>query len=398
MHSRLRVGHVLAGLSLSACGPIAGGSGGAALSNCPTGAMTYEDATVRLVRTVGGEDTGEGPVFGHIQGVAVSEKGDLVVLDFFANAVVTVDPDGVVSGTRGSAGSGPGEFEAPFKLGLDSDGVIHVMDPSLSRITRFHPGPAVTTQQLPPAPEGRYPQVEFDRDGRLHKLSFEPFAEAVLAHMEQGVGRVVRGANVLQRWDQEGETWLDLKEMPGQEIYLLSETAYTEPPFPATPVWAAASDGEYWYGDGATPTITRYSSERDARCVVTLDIEPVPVSEAERQAFYDVTDVDLPPDVRSGWRRTRELLPVPDHKPAMLSARSSSEGDIWIEVRTADGVVGSVWYGVDLSERVVRRVTLPADFAPMSIDAENLYGPRTNPPGRPQVAVYEFQIAAGGGG
>lgn len=68
--------------------------------------------------------------------VAVGD-GAAYVADFLADRVVKIGPGGTVLGRWGRHGTGPGEFDAPAGIALDSDGDIYVSDLYNHRIQKF---------------------------------------------------------------------------------------------------------------------------------------------------------------------------------------------------------------------------------------------------------------------
>lgn len=68
--------------------------------------------------------------------IAVSETA-VYVADFLADQVVTLDRDGTVLMRWGRHGIGPGEFDAPAGIAVDSRGNVYVSDFYNHRIQRF---------------------------------------------------------------------------------------------------------------------------------------------------------------------------------------------------------------------------------------------------------------------
>lgn len=84
-------------------------------------------------------------VFGHIEDVAVSEDGDVFVLDNMNMEVCWFARDGTFMGRAGRGGSGPGEFRAPMgvevraKVGAAGPFEVEVLDMAHRRISAFAP-------------------------------------------------------------------------------------------------------------------------------------------------------------------------------------------------------------------------------------------------------------------
>jgi sugar lactone lactonase YvrE len=74
---------------------------------------------------------------------AVSPRGDVYVPDQSANRIVLCNPDGIVQMAWGTFGTGPGQFETPYCVSMDSSGNFYVMDYWNARVQKF--GPVLTT-------------------------------------------------------------------------------------------------------------------------------------------------------------------------------------------------------------------------------------------------------------
>jgi len=96
--------------------------------------------------------------------LAVSATGDLFVADGYGNCRVhQFAPTGTHLNSFGEPGTGPGEFQLPHGIAIDTAGILHVADRENSRIQQF-------TLTGEPFGEWRSTcrpmQVRFDREGR----------------------------------------------------------------------------------------------------------------------------------------------------------------------------------------------------------------------------------------
>ena len=66
-----------------------------------------------------------------------SEDATLYVVDQGAKAIVHFAQDGSLIKSFGRGGSGPGEFEFPFRIAQDSRGRVYVLDPERVMVSRF---------------------------------------------------------------------------------------------------------------------------------------------------------------------------------------------------------------------------------------------------------------------
>jgi sugar lactone lactonase YvrE len=102
----------------------------------------YSPAGERLLTLGQAGVAGHGPdTFDRPTDVAVAANGDIFVTDGHGtnNRVVKFDRDGSFITTWGQTGAGPGEFNQPHTIALDSAGRVFVGDRSNSRVQVFEP-------------------------------------------------------------------------------------------------------------------------------------------------------------------------------------------------------------------------------------------------------------------
>ena len=81
-----------------------------------------------------------GKPFNRVTNVARGRNGDLYVADGYGNARVhRFSPDGKLITSWGTPGSGPGEFNLPHGIAVDSAGRVYVADRENSRVQIFSP-------------------------------------------------------------------------------------------------------------------------------------------------------------------------------------------------------------------------------------------------------------------
>ncbi len=141
-------------------GVSAGGRGQQVFKYSPTGErlLTLGQAGV----------AGHGPdTFDRPTDVAVAANGDIFVTDGHGtnNRVVKFDRDGSFITTWGQTGAGPGEFNQPHTIALDSAGRVFVGDRSNSRVQVFEPdGTFVVAWTQFGRPSGMF----IDEDDRIY--------------------------------------------------------------------------------------------------------------------------------------------------------------------------------------------------------------------------------------
>jgi sugar lactone lactonase YvrE len=98
------------------------------------------DSQGKVLLTLGKADTaGEGPdTFNRPSDVVTAPNGDLFIADGHTNSrVVKYSKDGKFIKAWGKKGTGPGEFDAPHAIAIDSRGRIFVGDRANNRIQIF---------------------------------------------------------------------------------------------------------------------------------------------------------------------------------------------------------------------------------------------------------------------
>lgn len=366
------------------------------LPACLPPPAAYSQAVFRAERSIGAAEARSGePVFGSIQDLSVATDGRMYVIDGLAKQVTVLDPMGVVLDTLGRPGAGPGEFETPWAIAVREGNTATVFDAGLWRITQFAPDGEVSTSRVTPdAAMGQFPEVAIDASGDLLRLSYGPFQEAVLSALRGRAG-VVRGRNVIQRWDSGAEAWVDLLSVPGREVFVdPAAGGMRDPPFPVAPVWTAGSDGAFWHGDGGGTTLTRYNRSGDAICTLTLDVPAVAITAAERDAYYNPDRPGLTAGRRAELREARSTMPMPEEKPKLYQLFAESATTLWLAVATPESSAGRVWLRVDLETGHVLRLASPEGFSLLHAQGDRVFGVLLDSLRTPYVGVYGFRMGA----
>ncbi|MCJ7681957.1 MAG: 6-bladed beta-propeller [Candidatus Aminicenantes bacterium] len=100
------------------------------------GADTF---SIREELSIGASEGDSDYMFTRISDIAVDEMGKIYVLDYSEAVLRIYDPIGKHIQTIGRRGQGPGEFMAPFSLGITADNSILVHDLMNRRINYFSP-------------------------------------------------------------------------------------------------------------------------------------------------------------------------------------------------------------------------------------------------------------------
>ena len=150
--------------------------------------------------------------FGRITDIAMDRKGRLFVADDTRHQVIVFDSAGQFVQAIGREGTGPGEFQSPWRLALDVTDSLFIWDSRLARISVFDPN-LNFVRAFPVSPAWLINSIKFRPDGSL-----------VVAAYGAGDGRSLR---ILSRNGGEGVAFgpvASAKGLAGFEASLLGGT------------------------------------------------------------------------------------------------------------------------------------------------------------------------------
>ncbi|MES2305268.1 MAG: 6-bladed beta-propeller [Gemmatimonadota bacterium] len=117
--------------------------------------------------TYGAADESAGEL-SDVRGIEVAKNGNVLVLDYKAQAVKLFAPDGKFIRNIGRGGGGPAEYETPNGFTRAPDGTIWINDPGNNRVTILREdGTLVKTMPRDVHTYGFIWDGKFDRQGRL---------------------------------------------------------------------------------------------------------------------------------------------------------------------------------------------------------------------------------------
>jgi DNA-binding beta-propeller fold protein YncE len=106
--------------------------------------------------------------------LVIDGSGNVLALELGGSKLVKrFTPNGVLLGTIGTVGSGPGQFQDPVGMGMDGSGRLYVADFTGKKILRFLPdgsfdmefGTTVEPQDVAAGPDGKIYVITFDING-----------------------------------------------------------------------------------------------------------------------------------------------------------------------------------------------------------------------------------------
>ena len=204
----------------------------------------------------------------------------------------------------------------------------------------------------------------------------------------------MRGRNVIERWDAALERWVPLDTVPSAEVWV-SDGGLSSIPYAPEPLWAATRDGGFWYADSGEARVSRHAPDGEAQCQLTLDLEPVEVSAAERRAFYDAEDVAArAPDRAPQVRQMRRGVPVPDVKPPVAALFAPASGGLWVKTAQAESDASRAsparWLVFGDGSEPAQVVSVPSSFSPRAVHAGRVWGIETDTLNVPYAVAYRL--------
>ena len=376
----------------------------AAISACSsnqsqTESGTYGDGPPAIlameeVLRIGDEAAGDTVFFASIENVAVNSRGQIFVLEPRPASVRAFGVDGSYLSNVGAVGEGPGEF-SPF-LGLGNmltgpaDSIYVYEDLRSRRVLVYDP---FTFEFVRSFSVPAYPVEEGTRsenltllgvveDGYLFRLRLVPHGLLVTAHRE--TTDVIRLVNLdgsygpVVATGQGYEGVVALREIPqfGQKIPLPNGI-----PFGRSTKWGLGPDGMLLAGWNDIIDIAVLSDSGVEERRITMDHDPVPVTQAE----MDNRMSNHGPDMQNTYRE-RGLHTT---KPAYQELLVDDENRVWLELSITEDSTGVDWLVLDMDSRVVGTASFPLGIDIKAIRHGRVYAVERRAD-VPTLAVYEF--------
>ena len=337
----------LAALALSACG----GAGGEEIREV---SLAVPGWTMERAASVGGADAPPEATLYDVISVAEDPAGNIYALNQGDKRILVFDSTGAFQRSIGRRGKGPGEFLAPLAMvAAGSDG-LYVLDPVNGRLNRFRRSDGTFIDAVAAGTGGlSLRRMELAGDGTLLVEAHAPTVLTGAAVSEPFVARLdtLSGA-VTPVVKLDTVSRLQLKGEQGMRVM--------DVPFAPRPVWTVDDRGNVLLGTGQKYEVFRQAGER-RELAVRGQGEPLPVTEADRQAFLE----------RRKQRRNAGEIPFPDTKPFFNELRAGPGGDLWVQTPRVGG--GRAWEIFDRSGRRLGELRLPAKSYLRGISRGSLY-------------------------
>ncbi len=290
------------------------------------------------VSTLGVDSTGES-VFGTVRSVLLDSSGAAYVLDPSFHQIHVFEADGRFRAPWGRRGNGPGEFASPYSIAWLGDSMA-VLDPGNSRVTLL-------------GPDGRWAQqwtAERLTGGgnflRLYRTPPRGFWMIGLRPTEAG-----GWDQLFVRFTSEGPadtlTYFSMPNLSASSARCEAPDGWIggfSQPFGPTALVIPNAAGEQLVATTTDYRIAFVDRRNDTLRVLERPVEPANVTDAEWEegqremrewrAEHPGSHCD-----RTSWDRVAT-------KPVLKSMFTDDEGQLWVEVLTASGLVYDV-FGMD---------------------------------------------------
>lgn len=274
------------------------------------------------IGTIEGDDA---YMLGRVGSIAVTSRGDVLVLDTQVPVIRKYDANGTHLVDIGRSGGGPGEFKSPEAMNVLPDGRIVVRDPGNARITVLNPdGTWNDDWRLPYGGSwGTSEKLYVDTAGNTYIYILLDI-QADIEDWAYGLGRytpegVLADTIPYPTWDYEE-----------QAVVARNEHSSSRRRVPFTPE-VIATFSPLGYMVGGVSTDYRIDLLRHGEPVVQIERarQPVPVSDAEKDERVDQIEQNLRRNY-PGWRWNGPA--VPDTKPPFTGILVDDNGRIWVQL------------------------------------------------------------------
>jgi hypothetical protein len=342
---------------------------------------------IRLERvlTLGGDHAGRETAFADVADIAAGAAGEVYVLDAGDKSVRVFSSAGAPVRRFGREGAGPGEFNLPVSLRVDT--LVAVSDLGQQRMTYFSMDGRHLRTQRDPTPGGLpLLRVVALRNGQIVGVT-----PSVMGVSARGSGRtgspfaavIVAGAG--------GSVDTLLRPHAGSALFHPRDAAAPFGTFETHAgrggAHAVLGDSILAVADGYSGQVTWYRAERQGLTRLRtrqLDsrsraVTPDDVRRMERQLYAQFAE--LP----------RGLVVEPPPRVSIATqALFAPDGSLWIR-NTAGRGIAHVWTVFDQAGSVKMRLSLPTGFDLLHVSGDRLYGVTRTANDAPVVQVYRMR-------
>lgn len=280
--------------------------------------------------------------FGNIESIATDSRGRIYVLEWDRQEIRVFDSVGTYSHTIGRRGQGPGELSAAWTLSIGPGDTLTVLDDGAMRFSVFAPdGAFIQSHRRNIVGYGAPLRSRLDDGGYLDWAQGFPDGRPG----PRLLYRPVRHAPGFGEADTFPPIDYTMDMVPSGRIRLLLWGGFV--------VAAAGADGTIWFADSREYRVYRRTLEGDTTLVFSLQAEPAPLGEPERQ------------QLRERWARRPDILDeqleaLPETKPVVYGVVPDGSGHVFVFPDVAGEPPGSVVDVFRESGEYLGRRTLPS--------------------------------------
>jgi len=314
--------------------------------------------------------------FGSVGDVAVASDGQMYVLDWDAQHIKVIGPNGVLRDTLGRKGRGPGEFQRPRDIVVARGDSLYVLDSRQDRISVFAPT-GTFAYGVQSGSGGSLPEelmVPNERPGFiLAHASFSPpdseeegaFTMRRIFSSEQPADTILVGSPRDMVFQEKGEVMI-----------------FRFVPFGRAPHAAMGPKDHVYFGQSDSLRLTGYALDGTRLGTDAMPFEAVPLTDEEREETLN--------DIRSGLRSAIQDR-LPSTKPAFNDFFVDDAGRYWIGRPTAHADSTDWWTAWPEEQRVVT-TTLPSEVELEVVRNGHAYGQTPTKDGAPALVRYRVRI------
>lgn len=329
---------------------------------------------------VGGADSPADELFTRIAGAHRFADGRFVVADEGELRLAVYDAAGRRLHSFGRDGAGPGEFRHISAIFDGGNGTVGVWDVRLVRVTRFRPDGTVVSVDAVSYPDGDPPAGVGTLDMYLGSFTDGTLGFAWLALTRDG--QMARDRMTVGVFDARMRLLRTLGTWDGM-IRIAVPGVGSGPiafsPFP----WTAVVRDSLAYTNGSRGEIVMLDPRATQSNPRSFAVAGVDHSLRDTwNAIDNAADAAETPSpmMRLAQRTDRSVGEVPRFSRMM----SDDRGRIWLKdfdpgtdalaLRRSPFVAGGTWRIVDSAGRLIARITMPANVAPLAVHGDLLMG------------------------
>ena len=314
--------------------------------------------------------------FGDVRVIDAGADGTIYVLDYIAREIRAFGPDGTWLRTVARGGEGPGEITRANGLVLIGDSLLWVQDHgSWNNLALSLDGTEVARVPMHVRAYGYMWEGAIDEAGRIWKESYQTDQEPG-TRPEDGLHEVAARVHLVS-FDPgtEARDSVFVGAFVGRTHVASfgSSTRYLQIPFEPRQHVVVDPGGSFWIVAGARYEIVRLDAAGDTTLIITADVPPPPVTDADRERFIEQLGGSSP----AGLRGAEEALAVaPEVRPAIAGLAVDDLSRLWVR-RSGDAEQPQRRYDVfDRNGAFVMSVLLDfptSEYLPIRVRHGQLY-------------------------